>query len=143
MSLVPFNRQDMLAYRPFRDLFEGFFGDSARFFDSHRELPFKMDVREELLHYTVEAEMPGVKKEDVQVEFLDGQLTVTVNHEEISDEEKKKYIRKERVSTSETRSVYLEGVKSTGITAALTDGLLRITVPKKEEKIQHTNIEIH
>lgn len=141
MALVPFNRQDKLAYKPFTNLLDDFFGDSWRPVRGPLADTFKLDVREELLHYTVEAELPGVKKEEVGVDFHDGRLTVSVTCTEQSDEEKAKYIHRERRTSSAQRSIYLAGATGNGISAALADGVLHITVPKEDEQ-RKTKIEI-
>lgn len=91
---------------------------------------FKVDVREEIKHYIVEAELPGVEKGDLDLDFHDGRLDITVNHTEEAEENTKHYIHRERRSSSAQRSVYLEDATGEGITAALEQGLLRIEVPK-------------
>lgn len=142
MSLVPFNRQNRLAYKPMTNLLDDFFGDDWRPTYNLLNETFKMDVREELLHYTVEAEMPGIPKEDIGIAFRDGRLTISVNHKDITEEESAGYVHRERRRTSAQRSVYLAGADGSGITAALTDGVLRITIPKEEEAAKNSKINI-
>ena len=74
---------------------------------------FRVDVQEKDNEYTVEAEMPGVKKEDS------------------AEEEKKNYIHRERHFSSAQRCLHLPDAKTEGIKAKMDDGVLRITFPRK------------
>ena len=142
-SLIPFNRHDHLANKPFTNLIDDFFNSDWHRIQTLMATSFKIDVREELLHYVVEAELPGINKKDIGIDFDNGRLTVAVTRQEDKDEEKsKRYIHKERSYTSCERSVYLEDAKSKGITAVLNDGLLTIRVPKDEDTSQRRKIEI-
>lgn len=123
---------------PFGNLFDNFLG-FAPLYDYET---FKVDVREEILHYLVEAELPGVDKKDVKIDFHNGRLNIYVNHEDNIEEEDINYIHKERRSSSTGRSLYLEGATGEGITAALENGLLRIEVPKKGGGSHKKRIEI-
>ena len=86
----------------------------------------------------VEAELPGIKREEIYVDFIEGQLIISVKKEDKIDEEKKNYIHKERRSSSMRRSLYLDDAKAEGIKAKLDNGILYITVPK-EEKAEPTH----
>ena len=103
---------------------------------------FKVDVREEIKHYIVEAELPGVEKGDVNLDFHDGRLNISINHTEESEEDTKNYIHRERRSSSAQRSVYLADAIGEGITAALNKGVLRIEVPKAGGGSYKKRIEI-
>lgn len=143
MALIPFNQQDKRNYWPVTNLLEDFFGDPWQPMRNLINDTFKLDVREEILHYTVEAEMPGVPKEDISIEFQNGRLTIRVDRNEESDaQEEAQYIHRERSCTCVQRSVYLAGATGSGITAALTDGVLRITVPKEAETEKKAKIEV-
>jgi len=84
-GLVPFNRRtNNIAARndPFdlTDVFDDFFNDSfmpAFFTSSH---PIKADIRETDKELIIEADMPGVKKEDIRLDLRDGVLTIGVEH---------------------------------------------------------------
>ena len=103
---------------------------------------FKIDVAEEIKHYMVEAELPGVEKKDIDLDFHDGRLNISVNHTDEVDEKSKNYIHKERRTTSTQRSIYLDGATGEGITAALDNGILRIEVPKEGGGSRRKKIEI-
>jgi HSP20 family protein len=135
-------------------LFTGFdlddFGNELENFFSRRwpakgnflKVNFKLDVQENDKDYLIEADLPGIKKEEVKVDLDNGELTISVDREEKIDEEKKNYIHKERRYNSMSRSIYLTNAKVEGITAKLENGVLKITVPKGEKPDTSVKINI-
>ena len=107
---------------------------------SNREM--LTDVKEHEDHYDVVIDLPGFKKEDIQVELNDGYLTISAakGHDE---EEKKhgKIIRQERYSGMMSRSFYVgDEITSDEIQGKYEGGVLTLHVPKKEEKeVEHQN----
>ena len=136
-GLVPFNRKSGMSPRnEFLDLnsfFDNFFNDSftTGFFQTQH--PIRADIRETEKEYVIEADMPGVKKEDIKLELRDGMLTVGVEHNEEVDDKGENYIRKERRYGSYCRSFQVEGVNQENVTAAYKDGVLTVNLPKTEE----------
>lgn len=137
-GLIPFNRKaNDISVRndPFNfvSAFDDFFSDSfmPAFFASSNAI--KADVRETDKEYIIEADMPGVKKEDIRLELRDGVLTIGVEHNEQIDEKKENYIRKERRYGSYSRSFRLDGVRQENVTAKYNDGVLTVNLPKTEE----------
>ncbi len=106
----------------------------------------KTDVLEDEKSYKLEAELPGFNKEDIHVDMKDGVLTIAAAHNENKDEKTGKYIRRERRSSSYQRSFRVqEGVTPEDISAKYENGVLTLTVPKKEalpEKEQVKQIAI-
>ena len=97
----------------------------------------KTDVKETDKGYEVDIDLPGFKKEDVKAELHDGYLTISAAKNVNQNEKKEdgKYIRKERFSGNMSRSFYVgENITQEDIHAKYEDGILRLTVPKKEEK---------
>lgn len=95
------------------------------------------DVSESEDAYTVEMNLPGVKKENVKIELKDGYLIVNASTKrEVTEEDKKtKYIRKERYSGSGSRTFYVgKDLTQEDIKAKFEDGVLKLTVPKIEKK---------
>ena len=93
-----------------------------------------IDVTENDVHYTITAELPGATKDDVQVELHEGILTI--RGEKKSEREEKKEQRRyvERSYGSFSRSFQLPGnVEATSLEASFKDGVLTITVPKREQ----------
>ena len=112
-GLVPFNRN--LSIRP--PVFEDFYNMLDDFFNdtwprrSRIGSTFKVDVQENEREYLIEAELPGVKKEEVNIEMYEGRLTISVNREENISEENKNYLHRERTFSSMKRSIYLADAK--------------------------------
>ncbi|MGM0397274.1 MAG: Hsp20/alpha crystallin family protein [Bacillota bacterium] len=146
-GLVPFNRRNKMTGTGLGDFYgmlDDFFSDD--FLLPQRSLArdtFKLDVQDKEKEYLIEAELPGVKKEEINLEIRDGQLVIGIQREEKVDEEKKNYIHKERRYCSMSRSVYLADADPENIKAKLDDGVLEITVPKVEKSVREKNkIEI-
>lgn len=93
------------------------------------------DVQEFDDRYQLDLELPGLKKEDIRAELKDGYLVVSAKQESSNEEkdEKGKYIRKERYYGSYQRSFYVgNAVKQEDIKASFENGILALTIPKKE-----------
>ena len=97
----------------------------------------KTDVHEHDEGFELDIDLPGFKKEEIQIDLENGYLTVSAAKGLESDEknQKGKLIRKERYSGSMQRSFYVgEGVKTEDVKAKFEDGVLRLCIPKKELK---------
>lgn len=124
----------MIPRRHDFDLFDDVFGDS--FFNEGESKLMKTDIKEKKDKYIIDIDLPGYEKEGIKLNIQDGYLTVhaSVNKEE-KDEEKGKFVRRERYSGACSRSFYVgESVKEEDIKAKFRNGTLTIEVPKKEEK---------
>lgn len=80
----------------------------------------------------VEVELPGVQKEEINIDLRDDRLSIAVQRNEQVNEERENYIRRERKSASMCRSFYVENVKSEDVKAKFENGLLTIVLPKRE-----------
>ena len=145
-SLVPFNRNSNLSkfgFNGFYNMLDDFFSDTWPLRRNLTRDTFKVDVQENKNEYYIEAELPGVKKEEVNLEIIDNKLSIIVKREENINEEKKNYIHRERRYSSMQRSIYLADVQAEGIKAKLQDGVLSIIVPKevKSDRSMRINIE--
>ena len=90
--------------------------------------------------YIVTVEVPGVSKKDINIDYEDNYLTISVEKkEEISD---KKYLRKEITEASYQRSFYLENVNEDKIKAKLEDGILNIKIEKVKQEVKNKKIRI-
>ena len=145
-SLVPINRNRSLlrpsGFEDFYNVIDDFFNES-RFPSKYLvHSNFKLDVKENEKDFKVEAELPGVKKEELNIELNDGVLSISVNREEKKEEKRDNYIYKERRSGSMHRSIYLGDVKADGVEAKFEDGVLHLTVPKDENTQKAHKIEV-
>ncbi len=94
-----------------------------------------IDLEDKEKEYVLKAEMPGFKKEDIELEVQDNSITITGTAGWKYDEKGKLYICKERACKIFSRSVELsEEVKIQEVEANLTDGVLEIILPKKMPK---------
>ncbi|MBQ9059448.1 MAG: Hsp20 family protein [Atopobiaceae bacterium] len=138
-SMIPYNRYGRLVRQvdPF-DLIDEFFNSPQA------ELPraFPLDVEDTGDAYVVSAHVPGVTRDDVDVELNDGKLCISVDKKETSEDEGKNWIQKETRSYQATRAVFLKDASTTGLNAKLADGVLTVNVPKQQEKENVTKIAI-
>lgn len=100
---------------------------------------FPVDVVEAENGFVVFAEMPGVKKENVNVTFEDGKLTIEGKKEAVENTDK--YLIKERANIPYKRVISFGDILDDQITAKLEDGILKVTITTKEpEKISKSII---
>lgn len=126
MNMANISRVD-----PFEDVFRGFFRPVR--IEGAPDVQIKVDVKEDKQTYTVHADIPGAKKEDIHVS-LDGNQ-VSINAEVKQEKEVKegeKVIRSERFYGKVERSFGLENeVDESGASAKYADGVLELKLPKK------------
>ncbi len=139
LSMIPCRTERGLAPRGFfddfsndffRPLFEGPFGGMLR-----PERAMKVDVRDDGDHFTLEADLPGVGKEDLKVEVVNGVLTLSANYDQSKEDKDAddRYVYRERRCGSVSRSFNVEGIREDDITARFRDGVLTLELPKREE----------
>lgn len=126
----------------FYDMFDGFFDNNWSPFKGLQNNSFKVDLRETDKEYVVEADLPGFKKDEIKLDFDDGRLTISAMRANEADEEKGKYIHRERSYSSMQRGIYLKNVTGENITAKFENGILAINVPKAQIVEKNTQIEI-
>ena len=106
-------------------------------YGKHTNNVMKTDVKETDTGYEVDIDLPGFKKDEINAQLDNGYLTISAAKGLDKDEKDKKgkYIRKERYAGAMSRSFYVgEGVTQEDIKAKYEDGILRLSVPKKEAK---------
>ena len=132
LNKIQQRNSDTYSMTPF-DFFEDF---SRNLFNDFKSNLIKTDIHETDNEYLVEAELPGIPKENIQITYEDGVLTISGQQQTDSvDEDKKgKLIRSERSLTSVQRQYLLENVKEDEIKASYSDGILKVTLPKDSNK---------
>ena len=131
-------------------LFDNMFPFDEKFFTEKKDPLYgknvsrlmKTDVRETEGTYELDVDLPGFKKEDVELSFDNGYLTISAKKSLNKDEKNKEgqYIRQERYAGSMSRSFYVgESVPQSDIKAKFEDGVLRISIPKQDMKVIENN----
>ncbi len=155
-------RQSDWFYRPLEEMdrmfddidktFQRFFGEPLMRRYRKRFTPsFETDFRSPVLdiqdlgdRYSVQAEMPGLDKDDIELEITDDKLTIKAEKEQETKEEGEDYIRRERGYRSFYRELPLsDEVISEETKASYENGILDISIPKKEkEKKEGIKVDI-
>ena len=122
------------------DLFDNMFDMDAMFghknplYGKHAKNLMKTDIRETDKTYELDIDLPGFKKDEIQVELENGYLTIRAEKGLDKDEQDQKgrYIRQERYAGSCSRSFYVGDVKPEDIKAKYESGVLTVLVPKED-----------
>lgn len=123
------------------NLLDDFFGDFARpaanaaRFSTPVNNVMRTDIKETKTGYDIDIDLPGYKKEDVKAELKEGYLTISAQTKQENDskDNEGRYIRRERYYGTCSRSFYVgEEVTEEDIKARFEDGILKLSVPKKE-----------
>ncbi len=133
-------KSDFFSPSIFKDFFEDDFFPE-RFL--HRRITPPVNVSEESDKYLVEISVPGISKENIKVKRDGDVLTVSYEQESSDEVKEKNYRRKEFQKQAFSRSFNLpENVKSEEIKSKHEDGILTITLPKKEVEEKPETIDI-
>ena len=138
------------------NLFDEFFDDNFGMFPlrngrdplygKHAKNLMKTDVRETEDTYEVDVDLPGFKKDEINVDLKDGYLTISAAKGLDKDEKDKKgrYIRQERYAGACSRSFYVGEIEPEDVSAKYEDGILKLSMPKqaKQELPKRTTIAI-
>ncbi len=146
-KLIPYRKNSLSRTEDvFDDFFDSFFNDDflAPLEGLNRRFGgFKVDVLDQGDKYLIEADLPGMDKEDVKIEYDDNYLTITAKRDETKEIKENSYIRKERQCGEYRRSFYIDNIQSEAIEATFRSGVLRIELKKKPQiSTAHRIIEI-
>lgn len=137
-------------FRPFYRDVDNFFNEFGWGPEQSEELDEatwspKVDIYETKESYVINAELPGLNKEDISIDLNDNTLTLKGERKFEEKVEKDNYVRVERSYGSFARSFVLsDNVNPEGVTANYKDGVLVVTLPKKEEaKPKEIKVEIN
>jgi HSP20 family protein len=122
MSLITRNALDEFFFRP-----------ALAWQDRAETLPIRFDVRESPEAYTVQAELPGVRKEDINVQVERNEVTISAEtRRETEPKDGDKWLRTERYFGKTGRRFALPvELDETKAAAKFIDGVLELTLPKK------------
>ena len=102
----------------------------------------KCDIYENKENYVIEADMPGLDKKDVTVDYNDGYLTIKASKSSEENEEEKDYIRQERFYGTMERKFYVGDIDESKVSAEFKDGVLKVCLPKETIEKASKSIEI-
>jgi len=131
-ELIPFERtmRSMNSFYPYRQV-----SDMRRSFVNSASALFRTDVSDVGDAYKLEAELPGFKKEDININIEDERMTISVERKSDSEDNKPNYMRRERFYGSYSRSFDLSGIDADNISASYADGILTLNLPKRAEEV--------
>jgi HSP20 family protein len=122
-------------------VFDAFFGTSAVPTRARRWVP-AMDLVETEDHLVLRADLPGMSRDDVEIEIKDGALTISGERKAEHEQNTEGYYRVERASGRFARSLTLpEGTEPDGVDASFENGVLEVRIPKPAQRKPH-RIEI-
>lgn len=126
------------------DLFDDFFDEGL--FNKKEKNMMKTDIRELKDKYVIDIDLPGFKKENINISLNNGYLNISAKNSTEINEEEEKYVHQERFYGECSRNFYVgDNIKEEDISAEFKDGILKIDIPKKneeEEKQETKQIEI-
>jgi HSP20 family protein len=137
----------LVRWDPTRDLdtlqtdvnrvFDAFFGDRPANGTARRWVP-AIDLVESDDHFVLKVDLPGLEKDDVEIEVKDGLLTVSGERKAEHEERKDGYHRIERAYGAFSRSLTLpQGVEADQVQADFDKGVLEVRIPKPAERKPH------
>lgn len=136
-GLIPFNRKrrDLMniGFDDFSNMIDDFFSGNWPAYRNLAGDTFKIDIREGDGVYTIDAELPGVRKDLITVTLEDNRLRIAVRNEEITESAEENYVHRERKFSHMSRCMYLADADEDGVKARLKDGLLTVTVAKTKK----------
>ncbi|NLM05680.1 MAG: Hsp20/alpha crystallin family protein [Tissierellia bacterium] len=146
-NLIPRRSYRLVSprFNEFNNFIDNFFKDSYSFDNAIQASTFKVDVEDKDDMYVVEAELPGIDKEDIDVQYDEGRLSIMVNHDESKEEEdeERNFIHRERRTSSMSRSMYFENIDEENLEANLENGILTISIPKQVKQETKRKITIN
>ena len=117
-----------------------FLDDVFKFEDKNK---MSCDVYKKNNKFFIEVDMPGFNKEDIKIEINKGTLNITAEKKYEEQEDDKKYLCRERKYYGKyQRSFYLGDIEEENIEATFDNGILNISIPKKQEQNNNRMIEI-
>ena len=135
IPLVPFEKNNQTVTP--ENLFDQMFANPL---NEARFVPFPVDLKEVGDVYQLEADLPGVKKEDINLQYTNNYLTITAKRDAVQEEKPQvNYLCQERSYGQLQRVFYMVNVAGDKITAEFKEGVLKIVLPKKDATATTTN----
>ena len=131
-ELIPFDRRmrHNALMDPFHEMNE-FLNSASRAVSN----PFATDVIDHGDSFELDADLPGFRKEDISLSIENDCLTISAERKLEKGDKAPNFVKRERFYGSFSRSFDLKGIDVDKITAAYTDGVLKLTLPKVAEEV--------
>ncbi|MDP3442186.1 MAG: Hsp20 family protein [Ignavibacteria bacterium] len=129
-----------LVRRPTASILDDFFNDE--FFLPSFNSNSHLDVYQEDNKYVVEVDLPGYKKEEINMSFNNDLLTIKAEHKEEKKEDTKKYIYRSRSQSMFTRQIRFNNIDHSTIDAKFEEGVLKVILPIRGESEVVKRIEV-
>jgi HSP20 family protein len=145
MSIVRYSTSNDFVPTSFGHLIDRFFNDSAsRAGGSAYSFVPKVDILEAEKSFEIHLAVPGVEKENFKIDLDEKRLTVSGERKFAKEKKDNNMYRVETQYGNFSRSFTLpDNVDASKITAAYKNGILEITVPKDEKKLEKTTIKVN
>jgi HSP20 family protein len=141
MKLVRFNQAEPHFPNTFSGMLDKFFNENMG--DSLKKFNPAVDIAEDERSYEIQLSVPGVKKEDFNVELAEGKLTISGERKMEEKKEGKNFHSIETQYGSFSRSFFVpEDILAQEVNATYENGLLKVVLPKKEKKVEKASIEV-
>lgn len=131
--------RNSLVRRP-TSLLDEFFNDE--FFLPTLSRSNALDVYQENDNYIVEVDLPGFTKEDINIAYNNDLLTIRAQHSEETGDDNKKYVYRSRSRSLFTRQIRFTNIDSEAIEAKYDNGVLKVTLPCKQNTVNSKQIEV-
>ena len=147
-GLIPLNRRNSslaranTGFESFYNMLDDLFNDNWLSERSLLRDTFKIDIQETDSEYRIDAELPGIKKEEIDLDIENDILCISVNRNEEVNKDGTNYIHRECRSSSMSRRLRLTDAKLNEAKAKLEEGILTVTIPKDEKASSSLKIDI-
>lgn len=130
-DLMPFDRRGNSLFNYLDDFEKNFFGDANFGGLAH----LRTDIIDKGDKFLLQAELPGFKKEEIEIDIHDNTLNIRAEHKEEKEEKKDNYVKRERRYGAFSRSFDISNINADQITASYKEGVLELELPKTEGKL--------
>jgi HSP20 family protein len=142
MKLVKYNDLETQFPSTFTGMLDRFFHDSIG--ASLKQFSPAVDISEDDKGYEIQVAVPGIKKEDFNIDLVNGKLTISGERKMEEKKEGKNFHSVETQYGSFRRSFFIpEDVIEEQVEAAYQEGLLKISLPKREKKVSKSTIKVN
>jgi HSP20 family protein len=137
-EMVPFKRNGLSRKGDefFNNFLGSFFNDEFLTPAAFMGSSFKVDLKETVEAYIVEADLPGISKEAINIDYEKNYLTISAKREDSVEDKKDNYVRRERHYGEFRRSFYVDNIDEAKIQASFKDGVLKVNLPKLDKEVQ-------